>query len=192
AAALEAGESQSLPRAKFDACREANAVISCGIGDARYGLELERGLLTLRHKLRYFLLLYNPAHLKLKKIEELDLKFARELTGGVYYSDRYEASDGEGGTAIDTTRYTKSQIPRLACVAGSYTMQFHAEAAYVITNLILWRLTVTDVFENEFPAVTLYHILVDTAAMFLSSNPTSLNGIKLTENLFGNILSDQL
>ncbi|VUC35914.1 unnamed protein product [Clonostachys rosea] len=207
-AALEAGESQSLPFATLNACREADAVIACGIGDARYGLEPERGLLTLRQELGCFAnirpikfpssSLAQLSAFKADRVEDLDVTFVRELTGGVYYGDRSEASDGEDGAAVDTTRYTKSQITRLARVAGSYAMQFNPpkpvhsiDKHNIMATSRLWRSIVTDVFEKEFPAVPLRHTLVDTAAMLLSSNPTSLNGIILTENLFGDILSDQ-
>jgi isocitrate/isopropylmalate dehydrogenase len=133
---------------------------------------------------------------KPEAVEGLGITFFRDLTGGAYYGEKQEA--GEDGEAYDTTSYSCSTIARLARLAGTYAMQFNppkrvhsVEKANVMATSPLWRSVVTDVFSHEYPQVQLNHVLVDNAAMILSSNPQGLNGIILTQNIFGDILSDQ-
>lgn len=206
-AALASGHTTTLPSSTLQACRESDAVIVCGCGDLDYGLEPEKGLLALREQLGTFAnirpvkfpsgQLAQQSSFRPEKVESLDVTFVRDLTGGVYYGARKEA--GEEGEAYDTTSYAREAIERLARWAGHYATQsqppkvVHSIDKYnVMATSRLWRSVVGDVFKNEFPGVKLDHILVDTAAMMFSASPTSLNGIILTENMFGDILSDQV
>ncbi|EEU43538.1 uncharacterized protein NECHADRAFT_45520, partial [Fusarium vanettenii 77-13-4] len=204
--ALAAGAGTALPSTTLGACRQSDAVLVCGCGDPRYGIEPERGLLTLRQELEGCVnirpvrfpssQLVQQSSYKPEVVEQLDITFFRDLTSGVYYGRRKEA--GDDGEAYDTTPYSRQTIERIARLAGTYAMQFsppkpvHSiDKHNVMATSRLWRSVVAHVFENEFPQVPLRHVLVDTASMILSSDPLSLNGIILTENMFGDILSDQ-
>ena len=205
-AAIAAGHDQALPPATLQSCRESHAVMVCGCGDARYGLQPERGLLDLRAQLGTFANIrpvqFPSRHLaqfsafKPETVEDIDLTFVRDLTGGIYYGDRKEA--GADGEAYDTTAYTRNAIERLARMAGQYAQAtkpsrtvYSVDKYNVMATSRLWRSVVQDIFDKEFSNVRLEHMLVDTAAMLLSSKPTGLNGVILTENMFGDILSDQ-
>ncbi|KAL2202904.1 aconitase iron-sulfur domain-containing protein [Sarocladium strictum] len=205
-AALVAGHSSALPPSTLQACREADAVVVCGCGELTFGLEPEQGLLKLRKELGTFAnvrhIRFPSQHLaqfgayKPEKVQDIDIVFFRELTGGVYYGQRQEANSV--GEAYDTTPYSRSTIERLARLAGQYASTskparkvYSIDKHNVMATSRLWRSVVQEVFDKEFPTVALEHMLVDTAAMLLSSNPTSLNGVILAENMFGDILSDQ-
>jgi 3-isopropylmalate dehydrogenase len=211
-AALSSGHASPLPEETLRAARESSAALLCGCGDPKYGREPEKGLLRLREELGVYAnirpvafpstrLAEECSSFRADKVQGLDVTFVRDLTGGVYYGARQEADDDPNGAgeAYDTTAYTRSQISRLARWAGHYASSFtppkpvHSVDKWnVMATSRLWRKTVSEVFEDEFPRVPLRHVLVDEAAMVLSSNPTELNGIVLTENLFGDILSDQV
>ncbi|KAH6876745.1 hypothetical protein B0T10DRAFT_585145, partial [Thelonectria olida] len=204
--ALAAGNGTALPPSTLDACRGSDAIIVCGCGDPRYGIEPEQGLLALRRELGACTnirpvkfpstQLVQQSAYKPELVEQLDITFFRDLTSGVYDGPKQEA--GDDGEAYDTTKYSRQTIERLARLAGTYATQFtppkpvHSiDKANVMATSRLWRSVVTEIFKQEFPQVTLEHVLVDTASMLLASNPLSLNGIILTENMFGDILSDQ-
>lgn len=131
-------------------------------------------------------------------VEGVDITFIRDLNSGVYYGKREAATSENDYTAYDTTEYSKSHIERIARWAGHYAKlsnppkPVHSiDKANLMATSKLWRATVTEIFEKEFPEVPLQHMLVDYAAMVLSSTPDKLNGLILTENLFGDVLSDQ-
>ncbi|KAJ4255972.1 hypothetical protein NW762_009046 [Fusarium torreyae] len=203
--ALSAGQQSALPPSTLDACRQSDATIVCACGDAKYGIKPEQGLLALREGLGACTNIrpvkFPSAHLaqqssyKPELVEELDITFFRDLTGGVYYGPRQEA--GQDGEAYDTTQYSRQTVEKLARLAGTYAMQFtppkpvHSiDKANVMATSRLWRSVVTELFKTEFPHVKLDHVLVDTASMNLAANPLSLNGIILAENMFGDILSN--
>ncbi|RBR10194.1 uncharacterized protein FIESC28_09580 [Fusarium coffeatum] len=204
--ALAAGHSTALPDSILDACRKSDATVVCACGDSNYGIEPEKGLLALRQELGASANIrpvkFPSARLaelsayKAYSVENLDITFFRDLTSGVYYGPKQEA--GPDGEAYDTTVYSRQTIEKLARMAGAYAMQFtppkpvhSVDKANVMATSRLWRSVVTDIFTNEFPEVELDHVLVDTASMILSSHPCRLNGILLSENMFGDILSDQ-
>ena len=201
--ALAAGHSTALPDSTVDACHKSDATIVCACGDSKYGIEPEKGLLTLRQELGASAnirpIKFPSARLaelsayKADQVENLDITFFRDLTCGVYYGPKQEA--GHDGEAYDTTVYSRQTIEKLARMAGTYATQFtppksvHSiDKANVMATSRLWRCVVTDIFTNEFPEVELDHVLVDTASMILSSHPCKLNGIVLSENMFGDIL----
>lgn len=196
-----------LPRPTLVACKAADAVLVCGCGDARFGIQPEEGLLSLRKQLGGAANirpvsfpsseLAQRSSYKAHVVENLDMVFFRDLTSGVYYGDRQEATE-QTGHALDTIPYDRETIERLARLAGTFAMRstppkpVHSVDKYnVMATSRLWRSVVTAVFADEFPRVPLRHVLVDTASMLLASDPLSLNGIILTENMFGDILSDQ-
>ncbi|KAF9776058.1 hypothetical protein IL306_005801, partial [Fusarium sp. DS 682] len=204
--ALAAGSQSALPASTLEACRQSDATIVCACGDPNYGIEPENGLLALRQELGVFAnirpvkfpsdALVELSSYKPESVEGLDITFFRGLTGGAYYGEKQEA--GDDGEAYDTTSYSRSAIERLARLAGTYALQFNppkrvhsVDKANVMATSRLWRSVVSDIFRKEFPRVKLRHVLVDNASMILSSDPISLNGIILTENMFGDILSDQ-
>jgi 3-isopropylmalate dehydrogenase len=205
-AAIAANHASALPHKTLQACREADGVIVCGCGDLDFGIEPEKGLLKLRKEVDTCLnirpvrfpssQLAELSSMKAEFVQDLDITFVRDLTSGIYYGPRQEA--GSDGEALDTTIYTRQIIEQLARWAGDYAMRstppkpVHSIDKYnVMATSRLWRTTVHDIFRNEYPSVKLQHILVDTASMMLSSCPTSLNGIVICENMFGDILSDQ-
>ncbi|KAM3420650.1 3-isopropylmalate dehydrogenase [Cercospora zeina] len=122
----------------------------------------------------------------------------RELTGGIYFGDRQEYTSSNN-MGYDVDSYTREEIVRVARLAGSLAIQH--EPPLQITSVDkanvlaacgrMWRHVVTETIHSEFPTVELRHLLVDTAAMELVSRPTKLNGILLTSNMFGDILSDE-
>lgn len=126
----------------------------------------------------------------------VDFTVVRELTGGIYFGERTE--DDGSGYAMDTEPYYRHEIERIARLAGYLATQTNPpqqvtslDKANVLATSRLWRKVVTEIFEKEFPQVKLVHHLIDSAAMVMVKNPRSLNGIIVTSNLFGDIISDE-
>jgi len=122
----------------------------------------------------------------------------RELTGGIYFGDRVE--DNGDGKALDTEPYSKQEIERIVRLAGYLARQektpemrrvWSLDKANVLATSRLWRKTVTEIMEKEFPDIPFGHHLIDSAAMLMIQNPRKLNGIIVTSNLFGDIISDE-
>ncbi|KAL3472825.1 Isopropylmalate dehydrogenase-like domain-containing protein [Aspergillus californicus] len=185
----------------------SDAVLFCDCGELAYRVEPEKGLLELREQLGVYAntrpvqfpspQLAELSAYKAKVVEKLDIPCVRDLTVGVHYGRRQEG-DSEG-TAFDTTDYSRASIVRLVRWAGRYALRFRppkpvhsGDKHNVMATSRLWRRTVSAVFAREFPSLELDHVLVDTAATVLSSAPTMLNGVILTEDTFGDILSDQV
>ena len=120
----------------------------------------------------------------------------RELTGGLYFGERKE-DDGDG-YAYDVEPYSRAEVERVARLAATLALAeeppakvWSLDKANVLATSRLWRKTMTDVFAREFPGLQLGHQLIDSAAMIMVKNPTHLNGIIVTSNLFGDIISDE-
>lgn len=120
----------------------------------------------------------------------------RELTGGIYFGERKE--DDGSGFALDTEPYSKEEIVRITRLGAYMALAedpplpvWSLDKANVLATSRLWRKTVTEVMENEFPTLKLGHHLIDSAAMLMVKNPRALNGIIITSNLFGDIISDE-
>lgn len=120
----------------------------------------------------------------------------RELTGGIYFGDRKE--DDGSGVAVDTEPYTREEIERVARLGAHLALAedpplpvWSLDKANVMATSRLWRKTVTDIMTKEFPQLKLTHQFIDSAAMMMVQKPRSLNGVILTSNLFGDILSDE-
>jgi 3-isopropylmalate dehydrogenase len=122
----------------------------------------------------------------------------RELTGGIYFGqpkERRELPDGDI-EAVDTMVYRKSEIERIAEVAARTALSrgnrvCSVDKANVLTTSVLWRETVTAFFAERYPQINLSHMYVDNAAMQLARDPNQFD-VLLTENMFGDILSDEM
>jgi 3-isopropylmalate dehydrogenase len=194
-----------FPAATRDAVRQADAVLLGAVGDpsldsAPRHLKPETGLLALRASLGVYSNLrpvaVHPAlsdisPLRPERLTGVDLVIVRELTGGLYYG---EPRSNDGTTAINTLRYTRAEIERIARLGfelarGRRKKVLSVDKANVLETSQLWRQVVTGV-AADFPGVQLEHIYVDYAAMRLVSDPASID-VLLTENMFGDILSDE-
>jgi 3-isopropylmalate dehydrogenase len=190
----------------LEACRSADAVLLAAVGGPKWDAAVaadpsaprpEQGLLGLRKGLGLFAnlrpvrpspALLDASPLKRDRIEGTDLLVVRELTGGIYFGD----SGREGDTAHDDCAYSVVEIERIARVAfrSARTKVTSVDKANVLETSRLWRETVTRVHADEFPEIPLEHLLIDNAAMQLVSRPADFDVI-VTENLFGDILSDE-
>jgi 3-isopropylmalate dehydrogenase len=185
----------------LDACRAADAVLLAAVGGPKWDTtdpdspRPEQGLLGLRRGLGLFAnlrpvrpsaALLDASPLKRERIEGTDLLVVRELTGGIYFGDR----GLDGDTAHDTCVYTVGEIERIARVAFGLARRkvTSVDKANVLETSRLWRKTVERVAAGE--DIPLEHMLVDNAAMQLVSRPAEFDVI-LTENMFGDILSDE-
>ena len=118
------------------------------------------------------------------------------MTGGIYFGDRRE--DDGSGYAFDTEPYSRAEIERVTRLAAFLALAedpplpvWSLDKANVMATSRLWRKTVTETMEREFPQLKLGHHLIDSAAMLMVKNPKALNGIIVTSNLFGDIISDE-
>jgi 3-isopropylmalate dehydrogenase len=165
----------------------------------------EAGLLALRAGMEVFAnlrpaLCFQPladaSSLKRELVEGLDFMIVRELTGGIYFgSPRFiEDLPGGGQRAVDTQVYTTMEIERVARVAfelarGRRNKVHSAEKSNVMDSGLLWRQVVTALHGREYADVELEHILADNAAMQIVKAPKQFD-VMVTDNLFGDILSD--
>ena len=194
-----------LPEETLTLCHEADAVFLGAVGGPRWsGPEAtarpEDGLLGLRTALgvyanirpiRPYSKLTGSSPVRAELLEGVDLVFVRELTGGLYFGRSERLDD----MAYDTCVYTVAEIERVARVAGAMARTRRGrvtsvDKANVLETSRLWRATTTRVMQEEFPEVELEHRYVDATAMQIISEPTSFDVI-VTENLFGDILSDE-
>lgn len=126
----------------------------------------------------------------------VDFTVVRELTGGIYFGERKE--DTGDGTAWDTEAYSVPEVERITRLAAYLALQhepplavWSLDKANVLASSRLWRNTVTRVMKDEFPQLNVGHQLIDSAAMIMVKNPRALNGVVVTSNLFGDIISDE-
>jgi len=196
-----------LPDATLDAAREADGILLGAVGDPAFDTappseRPEAALLKIRRELGLYANL-RPARvwpglesagpLKPEILRGTDLLLFRELTGGLYYGEpRGVASDGD--SAHNTMRYSRAEIDRIARRAFEAARLRRkrvtsVDKANVLEVSRLWRQVVTGV-ARDYPDVTLEHMLVDTCAMKLTYAPSSFD-VVLTENMFGDILSDE-
>jgi 3-isopropylmalate dehydrogenase len=191
------------------ACGEADAILLGAVGGPKWSdpsspVRPEQALFALRGQLGLFANLrpvtVHPAlvassPLRPELLEGVDLLIVRELTGGVYFGDRQEASGDAGERhALDTMPYSEGEVARIVRLAFDLARNrsrrvLSVDKANVLATSRLWR-TVADEIGQENPDVTLSHQLVDSCAMLLVQRPASFDVI-VTENLFGDILSDE-
>ena len=187
----------------LDACRAADAVLLAAVGGPKWDTtdarapRPEQGLLGLRKGLGLYAnlrpvkpipALYDASPLRRERIEGTDLLVVRELTGGIYFGEKQRTDE----MASDLCAYSVAEIERIARVGfrAARSRVSSVDKANVLETSRLWRETVMRVHSEEFPDVELEHVLVDNAAMQLVSSPRHFDVI-LTENLFGDILSDE-
>jgi 3-isopropylmalate dehydrogenase len=192
-----------LPDQTLAACRSADAVFLGAVGGPKWDTtdpdapRPEQGLLGLRAGLGLFAnlrpvrpapALYDASPLRRERIEGTDLLVVRELTGGIYFGDRGR----NGDRAHDTCTYTVAEIERIARVGfrAARRRVTSVDKANVLETSRLWREVVTRVHAAEFSDIELDHMLVDNAAMQLVARPGDFD-VLLTENMFGDILSDE-
>jgi len=185
----------------------ADAVLLGAVGDpaldhAPRHLRPESGLLALRAQLGVYAnlrpvtvlpALVDRSPLKADRLEGVDVLIVRELTGGLYYGEP-RGREGGGASAVNTLRYSAAEIERVARVAFEAARQRRrhvtsVDKANVLEVSQLWRETVTRI-SQDYPDVRLDHLYVDTAAMRLVADPRAFD-VLLTENMFGDILSDE-
>src|SRR6266567_4087378 len=197
-----------LPADTIQACLASDAVLLGAVGGPTFDhysgkLRPEAGLLRLRKELVVFANL-RPA-ICLPGLEELsplraeivrgtDVMIVRELLGGLYFGERSTKGDPGNRSAVDTMSYSEPEIERIARIAfklaiGRRKKLTSVDKANVLDCSRLWRDVVTRI-GREFPDVQLWHMYIDSAAMALVSRPAEFDVI-LTENMFGDILSDQ-
>jgi len=196
-----------LPQATVDICLDADAVLLGAVGDNKFASlspdkRPEAGLLQIRQALggyanlrpsKAYEALSSNSPLRPEVTKDADILFVRELLGGLYFgAPRWW--DRESGEAINTMRYTKGEVVRVARIAFELASKRRkkvtsVDKANVLEVSQLWRATVTEV-AKDYPEVTLEHQLVDSMAMHLMNIPRNFD-VVLTENLFGDILSDE-
>jgi 3-isopropylmalate dehydrogenase len=185
----------------LQACRDSDAVLLAAVGGPKWDStdpdapRPEQGLLGLRKELGLFANL-RPVRVfealadasPLKDVDRVDMLVVRELTGGIYFGEKTRTAD----TATDVCAYSREEIERIARVAfrSARSKVVSVDKANVLETSRLWREVVSDLHAREFPNIELEHQLVDSCAMKLVAAPRHFEVI-LTENMFGDILSDE-
>ena len=196
-----------LPTATLDAALESDAVLMGAVGDNKFNAlppdkRPEAGLLQIRAALGGFAnlrpsiaypALSGNSPLRPEVTEGVDILFVRELLGGLYFGQP-RGWDREAQRAHNTMVYTRAEVVRVARIAFELAQKRRkkvtsVDKANVLEVSQLWRATVTEV-AKDYPDVTLEHQLVDSMAMHLMNIPRNFD-VVLTENLFGDILSDE-
>jgi len=203
-AAIDASGS-ALPPRTIDACRESAATLLGAVGGPKWSdpgarVRPEQGLLELRRTLGVFANLrpvrtmesmLDASPLRPEVITGTDIMVVRELTGGIYFGKKSRTAH----EAEDVCTYTTVEVERVTRVAGRLAMGrrrriVSVDKANVLETSRLWRAVVERVLRDEFPQVEFEHMLVDAAAMHLIRRPASFD-VLLTENMFGDILTDE-
>ena len=205
----ETGE--PLPFATREVVQSADAVLLGAVGGPMWSDPLakvrpEQGLLGLRALLGVYAnlrpvavhaALADAAPLKPQLLENVDILFVRELTGGLYFGDKTHNRDASGAStrASDLCVYTAAEVERVVRMAaalarGRRGKLLSVDKANVLATSRLWREVTTRVMRDEFPGVQLEHALVDSFAMHLITTPAKFD-VVVTENLFGDILTDE-
>ncbi len=196
-----------LPDETIETCLESDAILFGAIGHPKYDndptakVRPEQGLLKLRKSLQLFAnirpintypALHHLSPLKSKNLEAVDFVIFRELTGGIYFGKK-ETNDDQSW-ASDECSYSKSEIERVSHLAFKYAQQRRkkltlVDKANVLETSRLWRKVVQDI-APQYADVKVDFLFVDNAAMQIIINPKQFDVI-LTENMFGDIISDE-
>lgn len=194
-----------FPEATFKTCMDADAVLFAAVGDPKYDndptakVRPEQGLLAMRKKLglyanirpvQTFSCLLHKSPLKEELIKGADFVCIRELTGGMYFGEKYQDND----KAYDTNIYTRPEIERILKVGFEYARKRHhhltvVDKANVLASSRLWR-QIAKEMEPQYPDVTVDYMFVDNAAMRMIADPRFFD-VMVTENTFGDILTDE-
>ena len=202
--AIDAGH-LPLPEETIASCRESNAIILGAVGGPKWSdpnakVRPEQGLLGLRETLKVFANirpvkvmpeLISASPLKKELLENIDLVVIRELTGGIYFGEKYK----DDNHASDLCIYHDYEVDRIVRLASNIAMTRRKKLASIDKANVLetsrfWRNRTNNIVTTEFPDIDLEHILVDAAAMYLISKPSEFDVI-VTENMFGDILTDE-
>jgi 3-isopropylmalate dehydrogenase len=194
-----------LPAVTIEACRNADAALLGAVGGPKWDgnpadKRPELGLLRIRAEFNLFCnlrpivthpSLHSFSPLRPDRLENVDLMIVRELTGGSYFGKKWRNDD----EAEDVCRYTREEVERVTRAAGRIAQQRDrritlVDKANVLETSRLWRVVASRVIEQEFPGVRMEYMYVDAAAMHLLTRPADFD-VMLTENLFGDILSDE-
>ena len=194
-----------LPQSTLELCLGADAVLLGAIGGPQWSapqlkVRPEQGLLRLRKELGVYAnlrpvslhpALRDASTLKGEVLKGVDLIFVRELTGGSYFGAKTRTAD----EASDLCTYSVAEVERVVRVAGALAMSRRRrltsiDKANVLETSRLWREVTERVVRAEFPDLQLEHMLVDAAAMHLIRQPRDFD-VAVTENLFGDILTDE-
>jgi 3-isopropylmalate dehydrogenase len=194
-----------LPPDTIKACRESDAALLGAVGGPKWDdnpreKKPEMGLLRIRAEFNLFCnlrpIVTHPAlhrfsPIESGRLENVDLMIVRELTGGIYFGDKRR----DGDVAEDVCRYTVQEIERITRAAARIAQKRGnritlVDKANVLETSRLWREVAHRVVADEFPGVSIENQLVDSAAMHLLTRPADFD-VMLTENLFGDILSDE-
>jgi 3-isopropylmalate dehydrogenase len=194
-----------LPPSTLALCRSADAVLMGAIGGPRWSspelsVRPEQGLLGLRRELAVYAnlrpvvphaALLEASPLKAEVLRGVDILVVRELTGGIYFGEKTRTPQ----QATDLCVYTVPEVERVTRVAGRLARERRGKVtsvdkANVLETSRLWRSVVTRIMREEFSRVALDHMLVDAAAMHLLRAPREFD-VLLTENMFGDILTDE-
>ncbi|KAI1212907.1 3-isopropylmalate dehydrogenase [Annulohypoxylon truncatum] len=203
-----------LTDAALAAAKSADAVLLGAIGGPEWGtgaVRPEQGILKLRKEMQTYgnlrpcffpsdsLVDFSP--LKADIVRGTNFTVVRELTGGIYFGERKEAGGGgddDDGVAWDTELYSREEIVRITRLAAHLALAsdppapvWSLDKANVLATSRLWRKVVSETMAAEFPQLRVQHQLIDSAAMIMVKNPRGLNGVVVTSNLFGDIISDE-
>ena len=197
------------PEETHKLCMESDAILFGAIGDPKYDnnpaakVRPEQGLLKMRKNLglyanirpvEIYSKLIDRSPLKESVVKDVDLVVVRELTGGIYFGEPRGRSE-DGRRAYDTALYSDVEIERISRIAFNMARKRKGlvtlvDKANVLATSRLWREVVTKLHKSEYSDVQLDYLFVDNAAMQLVTAPGRFDVI-LTENMFGDILSDQ-
>lgn len=211
-------EGTALPQATLDAAKASDAVLLAAVGGPKWdttdptkprpeqgllGIRKELGLYTNLRPVQIFSALSEASTLKPEVIDGVDMMIVRELTGGLYFGRRERFYDEEGaGTdgakgqrAYDTLEYREYEVERIARQAFEAARKRRGKVtsvdkANVLETSRMWREIVHRIGEAEYPDVELEDLLVDNTAMQLINRPADFD-VVVTENMFGDILSDE-
>ena len=194
-----------FPEETFQICKEADAVLFAAVGDPKYDndptakVRPEQGLLAMRKRLglfanirpvQTFKCLLHKSPLRAELVEGADFVCIRELTGGMYFGEKYQDND----KAYDTNIYTRPEIERILKVGFDYArLRNHhltvVDKANILASSRLWR-QIAKEMEPAYPDVKVDYMFVDNASMRMIAEPTFFD-VMVTENTFGDILTDE-
>ena len=194
-----------FPDATRKLCAEADAVLLGAVGGPKWSdpdskIRPEQGLLGMRLAMGVFAnlrpvqthpALYASSPLRSERLHGVDILVVRELTGGAYFGKKERTAD----SATDVCTYTRMEIERVLRMAGELARTRRrkitsVDKANVLETSRLWRSIATELYAREYPDVQLDHLYVDAAAMHLLSRAADFD-VLVTENLFGDILTDE-
>jgi len=196
-----------LPKTTLDLCKRSDAILFGAIGDPKYDndptlkIRPEQGLLALRKKLGLYAnirpittypVLFSKSPLKEPLLQNVDFIVVRELTGGIYFGDKGRRDNGK--TAYDNSAYSIHEIERVSHIAFKLALKRKkkitlVDKANVLETSRLWREVVDNVSQN-YRDIQFEKMFVDNAAMQIIKKPSQFDVI-LTENMFGDILTDE-